>query len=1000
MNFTNLKNSASIVVYVGLICSACTGGLRSPMAVDGVLDLSGWDFHADGPVELAGDWEFYWGEHISPSEFAKAGRPGRTALMRLPRVWNGYRIEGRKLGGDGYATFRLRVVLNQPAASLALKIPDLLTAYTLYINGREVARAGVAGTNFENTIPQWLPQVADFRLPQRDLDFVVHLSNFHHPEGGMSKAILLGDKDQITNAMIRKRGFEIFLSGSLFIMGLYHLGLFGLRRRDPSPLVFSVFCLLLALYALLTGEIFFCHLFPNIDWEVLVRLIYLSFYLTVPVFYMFIHALYPQESSRRYLHAIWGLCLVFSIFVLATPAKTYLPSVKLYHVLTLITGFYITYILTVAYRRKRESVLLFFAGFSILFLCVINDILYNNRIVHTGDLAPLALFVFTFFQAILLSRRFSNAFTTIENQHELLADLNTAHQQEIVEHKRSKEELIKYRDRLEDLVTERTGALTRINVQLQREIKERMQAEEALRESESRYRSIFENIIDMYYCATMEGDLLDVSPSGARLLKYETASDLIRKSLVRDLCVHPQDGEAILDKLRAQGRLINHEVEFKRSDGTPVAVEANFHVIYNESGTPTEIEGMIRDITQRRKDSEAKRSLQEKLARSQKMEALGLLASGVAHDLNNVLSGIVSYPDLMLMDMPEEDPMRPLLLTIRSCGEKAAAIIQDLVSLARRGITTPVILNLNDVVRSFLDSPEHQRLRSRHPSMRIETQLDPNLLYIKGSADQLQKTVLNLITNAAEAQPGGGLISVKTENRHLDRPLKGYDTIREGDFVLLSVSDRGGALSSEEMDRIFEPFYTKRIMGRRDTGLGLAVVWGAVQDHGGYLNVDSAPDSGTSFDLYFPATRETPAEEVQAKGIEHYLGQGETILVVDDVNEQRDIAADLLTRLGYSVETAASGEEAVDYLKNRGVDLIVLDMVMDPGIDGLETFRRIKLLHPNQRAVIASGYSETDRVKEAQRLGAGAYVKKPYTLEKIAMAIWQELHGPAANRKS
>ena len=387
-----------------------------------------------------------------------------------------------------------------------------------------------------------------------------------------------------------------------------------------------------------------------------------------------------------------------------------------------------------------------------------------------------------------------------------------------------------------------------------------------------------------------------------------------------------------------------------------------------------------------------KRDLEKRLLRSKKMEALGLLAGGVAHDLNNVLSGIVSYPELILMDLEMDHPMRSMLLTIQRSGQKAAAIVQDLLALARRGVTSMAVLNLNDaVIQDYLDSPEFEKLCAFHPRVNIKTDLSPDLLNIKGSAIHLKKAVMNLISNAAEAQPDGGSIAIRTENRYLDRPLRNYEHVTEGDYVVLRIEDEGMGIASEDMERIFEPFYTKKVMGHSGTGLGMAVVWGTVQDHQGYINVESQEGKGTSIELYFPITREAQKVPQEAPSVESYKGHGESVLVIDDVPEQREIVTALLARINYRVNAVESGEKALEYLDDHSADILVLDMIMDPGMDGLETYRHILQRHPNQRAVIASGYAENERVREAQRLGAGTYIRKPYTLEKIAVAIKRNL---------
>ena len=275
--------------------------------------------------------------------------------------------------------------------------------------------------------------------------------------------------------------------------------------------------------------------------------------------------------------------------------------------------------------------------------------------------------------------------------------------------------------------------------------------------------------------------------------------------------------------------------------------------------------------------------------------------------------------------------------------------------------------------------------------MTFRTELDPELLNIKGSPIHLEKTVMNLISNAAEAIAGSGEVMIRTENRYVDRAIRGYDNVQEGDYVVLTVSDNGGGIAAADLDKIFEPFYTKKVMGRSGTGLGLAVVWGTVKDHDGYVDVQSEDGKGSTFTLYFPATREKAADDLQKVSLARYRGRGESILVVDDVEAQREMAATMLASLGYRGSRGLQRRRGSRIPGDPCRDLMVLDMIMDPGIDGLETYKRALEINPKQKAVIVSGFSETDRVKEAQRLGAGPYVKKPYVLEKIALAIRDEL---------
>jgi signal transduction histidine kinase len=399
----------------------------------------------------------------------------------------------------------------------------------------------------------------------------------------------------------------------------------------------------------------------------------------------------------------------------------------------------------------------------------------------------------------------------------------------------------------------------------------------------------------------------------------------------------------------------------------------------------------IRDITEKKQAEEDSRRLEERLSRAEKMEALGTLAGGVAHDLNNVLGVIVGYAELLLNSVDKSSPIRPRLTNIMNGGERAAAIVQDLLTLARRGVPSRRVLNLNSITNDVRNSPEFASFSTQHPLMRLDFDLDPELLNIAGSPVHLGKTLYNLVANAGEAMPNGGLLTIKTTNQYLDKPIQGYDEVREGDYVVLSVSDSGDGIPAADLKRIFEPFYTKKVMGRSGTGLGLAVVWGTIKDHNGYINVQSEEGKGSIFTLYFPVTREEISPEGHAVAISEYMGRGESILVVDDVQGQRDLAMEMLKELNYNVASVASGEEAVAYLQEHEADLMILDMIMDPGMDGLDTYRSVLAIRPQQKAIIVSGFSETYRVNAAQALGAGAYVRKPYVIEKLGLVVRKEL---------
>jgi len=400
----------------------------------------------------------------------------------------------------------------------------------------------------------------------------------------------------------------------------------------------------------------------------------------------------------------------------------------------------------------------------------------------------------------------------------------------------------------------------------------------------------------------------------------------------------------------------------------------------------------LKEVIEKQKKAEEERNEMETLLRrAEKMEALGVLAGGVAHDLNNVLGALMGYSELLLLEFPEDNPWREHVSYIHQSGQRGAAIIQDLLTLGRRGVAILEVVNLNDIISNTIQTPEFKKLKASHPSVQFKTELEPDMLNMKGSPVHLSKTVMNLIVNALESISDRGEVVIHTENRYLDALARGYDEIEEGDYIVLHVSDNGKGISPVDREKIFEPFYTKKVMGRNGTGLGLTVVWGAVKDHKGYIDVRSVEGEGSTFTLYFPATREGLDNRRQPLSPATYMGRGEFLLVVDDVEAQRTLATAMLRKLGYEVASVSSGEEAVAFVKTKKVDLVVLDMIMAPGMDGLDTYQRIVEINPGQKAVIVSGFSETERVNRAQALGAGSYVRKPYVMEKLGQAIRSEL---------
>ena len=542
-------------------------------------------------------------------------------------------------------------------------------------------------------------------------------------------------------------------------------------------------------------------------------------------------------------------------------------------------------------------------------------------------------------------------------------------------------------------IAEQTGNLwLRETEKLSKLISWRKQAEEALRESEERLITAGKAAYDLIYEWDVARDALKWFGNIDGMLGYN------RGDVSEDInawlnLIHPEDRstlEKAVEIHKTSTLPIKYEYRIKHKDGTYRHWKDHGLPILNSKGMPYKWIGVCTDITVSKHAEEALRENEEKLARSKRMESMGLLAGGVAHDLNNVLSGIVSYPELLLIDLAEDSKLRGPIKTIQESGQRAAAIVDDLLTIARGAAIRKEPLDINDIVSDYLKSPEFKKVEQFYPAVTFKINLDSDLFNISGSHVHIRKVVMNLVSNASEAIVGSGNVTISTTNRYVDRPLSGYDDVNIGEYAILSVSDDGAGISSDDLDRIFEPFYTKKIMGKSGTGLGLAVVWNTVQDHQGYIGI-TTNEKGTTFELYFPITRNEISDKDLSISIEDCKGNGETILVVDDVKSQREICCKMLDKLSYKSKAVSCGEEAVEYLKENTINLLLLDMIMDPGINGYETYKRIIKMHPQQKAIIASGFAETDEVHKAHKLGAGKYIRKPFALRTLGLAVKEEL---------
>ncbi len=508
--------------------------------------------------------------------------------------------------------------------------------------------------------------------------------------------------------------------------------------------------------------------------------------------------------------------------------------------------------------------------------------------------------------------------------------------------------------------------------------------------AEMRYRTLVEKVPAISYAVDISDSphTTYISPQVECLLGY-TPEEWLRDPDFWHACIHPDDQDRVRDEVwrnNETGEPFFLEYRVRTKDGHYRWLRNHGVYMRDEHLRPRYTHGVMIDITDTKLIEEREQELQARLIRAERMETIGLLAGGIAHDLNNLLGPLVGYPDLIAEQLPVGSPATRELRTMRDSALRASDIIQDLLTLARRDNTPQEPTNLNEVVRSYMKTPSYQKLRKDHPRVDMATRLAPELPRVSGSATHLLQVIMNLVQNAFEAIADRGRITLSTSAEQVQGPVGPFDTIAPGDCVVLRVEDTGCGIAADDLEHIFEPFYTRKGIGRRGTGLGLSVVYGILKDMQGAVDIQSTIDKGTAFSLYLPVSHK-PTPTGSGPVDKPSWGGSERLLIVDDIPEQRELACRLLSNLGYGVTAAASGEDALEAMGQSSFDLVILDMILGDGPDGLDVLGDILRSVPGQRCILMSGYAESDRVRKALKLGADSCIRKPFTMEKLGGAV-------------
>ena len=507
-----------------------------------------------------------------------------------------------------------------------------------------------------------------------------------------------------------------------------------------------------------------------------------------------------------------------------------------------------------------------------------------------------------------------------------------------------------------------------------------------LRQWEERYHVLLEESGDVAFTAKLGGPWVDVSSAAVTLFKFDSAEELLRADVTHDLYADPDDREKLELRLLEKGHVKDLEIGMRRKNGERLIVQTFATAVRDERGNVVAYRGILKDMTEQR-------NLEQQLLQSQKMESIGLMAGGVAHDFNNLLTVILGNVQLGLAGIERSHPHYEILSKIQEEAKKASAITRRLLAFSRRQVLQRKAINLVEQINNL--SKMLSRLIGEDIELRIEFGQGVGYVYLDEAV--LDQVVMNLAVNAREAMPEGGVLTIEALNVSLDEAFCGlYPFVKPGDYVRLSIIDTGLGMEESVLQRMFEPFFTTKEGG---TGLGLAVVYGVVKQHKGYIIASSQVGKGSRFDIYFPIHLE-PVFDEDAEVLEKAAPQGsETLLMAEDELEIRKMFKTFLEGLGYNVLVAQDGEEALQIFSAHRdrIDLVILDAVM-PRLSGPKVYGQMRTIRPTLPCILLTGYGE-EIIKKCFDEGMEIPVlRKPITFEELGRKIRDVLDQPAKTK--
>lgn len=813
-----------VSIGVLLLVTACgqqQPNAAFPQAQQGMLDLQNWTIDEGDLLPLAGEWAFYWEQLLAPNELTETATSAGSAqavtgYVPVPEDWGDYTVAGEALSTEGFATFSLHIQNLDPEQVYALYLDTQSTAFTFWIDGDLLAQAGKVGASKSEMQPYKKPQVVFFQPDGETTELVMQISNYYHQKAGFRNAILLGHPTAVLQYQKRQLFFAWMLVSISAVMGLYHIFLFSFRWQSKASLYFALLSWLTAVRVAVTNQKIILDLFPNAPWAFLLRTEYLTFFLLLPIFALFLYSLYPRDMSKWFIRAIWSLGLGFSLLLL-WPNTVYLSTLTTpYQAIILIELVYVVYLLAKILYRRREGARLIALACAIGIIAIIIDILYYQGLISIGEVGPIGFLGFLFVQATMLSHRFSRSFHKVEVLSAALEEKNSH-----------------------------------------------------LTESEKKYRAIFEESNDVILLAKLDGQVIDVSPACETVLGYSRQEGLQLNT--SQAYANEADIIYVRQALQNDGFLKNYELKLRHKNGQEVDALISSVLRQHEDDHIVVVQSVIRDITDRKRaEQERLKNLElkkEKQVAETANRAKSEFLANMSHELRTPLNGILGYAQILRRDANLTTVQIDGLNTIYKSGRHLLTLINDVLDMAK--IETrhlelyPAELELASFLAGIADM---MKMAAQQKQIHLLYDPAPDLpAIILADEKRLRQVLLNLLSNGVKFTEAGS-VTFRVASSEWPAAGSAASTCR----LRFEVRDTGVGIAADELEQVFKPFEQTGDTNYRaeGAGLGLTISQQLVEQMGGRIQVESEVGVGSLFwfEVSFEVVAGTAASAVLSEG--------------------------------------------------------------------------------------------------------------------------------------